>query len=176
MSLPKHTKVLWQLGVGHYNTYYNISSSKRYRYIYRRQVYHCPFKWTFQIEKDMITACFHHSTNSSSTPFNMVRIQHSAPAPLLNLWHQKEVFASLVPIGMPCLVLEPRTLAVCQWHSQCVWWNATLAALHCMSQFDLLITLQRSKNNICSCTINFSSNLFISVHASLQFRKDMRAS
>ena len=45
--LPKHTKFSWQLGGGHYNTYYNISLSMRYENIYKKQVYLYLFKWTY---------------------------------------------------------------------------------------------------------------------------------
>ena len=33
-----------QFAAGHYNHYYNISSSNRYKHIYKRQVYPYPFK------------------------------------------------------------------------------------------------------------------------------------
>ena len=48
VSLPHTTTILQQLGAEHYGSYNNISTSKRYEYSYKRQVYTCLFTSTFE--------------------------------------------------------------------------------------------------------------------------------
>jgi len=46
-SLAAHTTIQCQFAAGHYNHYNNISSSKGYQHIYKRQVYPYPFTSIF---------------------------------------------------------------------------------------------------------------------------------
>jgi len=76
VSLPQAITIQWQLGAGHYSSYNNISSSKRYEHSYKRQLYPYPFTSTFDQYKRAnitgfsldISACRSQIQNSRFQP------------------------------------------------------------------------------------------------------------
>jgi len=57
--LPQTITIQWQLAAGHYDSYYNISTSKRYEHSYKRQVCPYPFTSTFEQYKRANITDFH---------------------------------------------------------------------------------------------------------------------